>query len=116
MVNPQRNGQRGRIQVAFRGYLYNEGKEQGYSQVGIAPDGCFASWVTNWYPMLDCETSKCAGSLTYTVPKGMTVVSSGLKTGFEAQGEKSVFRFTVSQTLEFFVCCSGLYLSDPARG
>ena len=94
-------GEQGEIKLSFQGTLFNESQQWGYSQVGITPEGSFASWVTWWYPILNCETSKCPGNLTFTVPKGVTVVSSGLKTGSETKEDKAIFRFTVSKPLNF---------------
>ena len=45
-----RSGDERRITIRFEGALFNESKEQGYSQVSLAPSGSFASWVTSWYP------------------------------------------------------------------
>ncbi len=93
--------QTGRLNIEFKGTFFNESKENGYCQVNIGPESCFASWVTRWYPMLACETSKCPGNLAYTVPVNMTVISSGLKTSSKISDGRKTFHFTVSRPLNF---------------
>ncbi|HPQ41769.1 MAG TPA: hypothetical protein PLV45_15485, partial [bacterium] len=89
-------GATGELKVAFHGTLFNESSERGFSQVAITPMGSFASWVTSWYPMLNCETTKCPGNLTFIVPEGITVVSSGLKSGEDTSDGRTTYRFAVS--------------------
>jgi hypothetical protein len=64
------------IAIDFSGSLFNESREQGYSQVGIAPEASFASWVTRSYPHV-AGAGKSPGRIAYTVPAGVTVASSG---------------------------------------
>ncbi len=65
------------LAIEFAGALFNESREVGYSQVGIGPEGSFASWVTSWYPHVAGTGSKARGRIAYTVPAGVTVASSG---------------------------------------
>ena len=65
------------LTIDFDGSLFNESKEQGYSQVAIAPGGSFASWVTSWYPHVDGVGSKSRGRIVFTAPSGTTIASSG---------------------------------------
>ncbi len=92
---------RGTLVVGFDGSLFNESKEQSYSQVSIADAGSFASWVTSWYPHLGGSGRKSKGRITYDVPEGVTVASSGsLVERRSADGrEKQVF--AVTRPLDF---------------
>jgi tetratricopeptide (TPR) repeat protein len=89
------------ITIHFSGTLYNESKERGYSQVNIGPQGSFASWVTNWYPRMWGNFSKSTGKITYLVPKGLTVASSGRLINKEAVGEKERHIFEVKVPMDF---------------
>ncbi len=83
------------------GTLFNDSKERGYSQVNIDSTGAFASWVTDWYPMINNETTKCAGTIRYTLPKGWKAASSGLFKGMREKGQKALHTFQVNQPLNF---------------
>ena len=108
-----KGGETGGLAVEFEGTFFNEAKEMGFSQVAISPEGCFASWVTSWYPMLDCNLSKCPGNLNYTVPNGLTVISSGLRTAVETGDKTTTFRFKVSNPLNFsFAAADYTFLTE----
>ena len=89
------------VRLTFEGTFFNESKEVGYSQVGIAPGGSFASWVTSWYPHLAGTYSKSPGQITYIVPAGITIASSGspIESRAEGSGSRQVFR--VKEPLDF---------------
>jgi hypothetical protein len=90
------------LTLSFEGKLFNEAKEQGYSQVSIAPAGSFASWVTNWYPRLQGTGSKSAGTITYEVPRDVTVASSGRLSASSSLGhERRRDVFTVDRPIDF---------------
>jgi ketosteroid isomerase-like protein len=96
-----RSGEARQLTIAFEGKLFNESKEQGYSQVSIAPGGSFASWVTNWYPRLEGTGSKSKGKITYVVPDGVTVASSGQLTGVERENGHQRYIYTVDRPIDF---------------
>jgi hypothetical protein len=98
---PLKKGDAVSVGVAFHGSLFNESKENGYSQVSLAPEGCFASWVTSWYPHLSAGGSKSEGTLTYQVPKGYTVASSGRLMDRKPAGDGEEQVFTVTSPLDF---------------
>jgi tetratricopeptide (TPR) repeat protein len=89
------------LKVEFDGSLFNESKEQGYSQVSIAPEGSFASWVTSWYPRLQGAGSRSRGRIVYTVPAGVTVASSGRLEERRAEGGLETQAFAVDHPLDF---------------
>ena len=89
------------LTIAFEGTLFNESKEQGYSQVSIAPAGSFASWVTNWYPRVRGTGSKSKGTITYVVPDGVTVASSGRLSATHQEGSSQAQLFRVDRPLDF---------------
>ncbi len=96
-----RAGETRALAVTFEGKLFNESKEQGYSQVSVAPGGSFASWVTNWYPRLHGTGSKSRGRITYLAPAGITVASSGRLAGVEPVGGRERHVFEVDRPLDF---------------
>ena len=105
------------IEVEFGGTFFNETREQGYSQVGIGPQGCFASWVTNWYPHVMGTGSKSRGRITYSVPSGYTVASSGRKVGTTENGGRSQQTFQIDQPLDFsFAAARYFYKSRVVDG
>ena len=99
--HPLRSGARMTLIIDFAGTLFNESREQGYSQVSIAPAGSFASWVTNWYPRLEGSGSKSPGRITFDVPDGVTVASSGRLTESGSARGRSRQVFTVDRPLDF---------------
>lgn len=98
---PLKRGDKLALEVVFDGSLFNESKESGYSQVSVAPEGCFASWVTSWYPHLAGAASKSEGKLTFDVPAGYVVASSGRPAGKTAKGDREEQIFTVRSPLDF---------------
>jgi ketosteroid isomerase-like protein len=89
------------LTIAFEGTLFNDSKEQGFSQVSLAPRGSFASWVTSWYPHLQGTGSKSKGRITYDVPAGVTVASSGRLAERRSHGEREEQIFAVDRPLDF---------------
>src|SRR5262245_1458193 len=98
---PLRAGETRVLTVAFEGKLFNEAKEQGFSQVSIAPAGSFASWVTSWYPHLQGDGAKSRGTLSYVVPEGVTVASNGRLSAVRPEGRLRAHVFTVDRPLDF---------------
>ncbi len=96
-----RAGETRRITIAFRGELFNDAKEQGYSQVSIAPEGSFASWVTDWYPRLRGDGSKSKGTIAFSVPVGTIVASNGRLASRETRGDREVQVFAVDRPLDY---------------
>jgi tetratricopeptide (TPR) repeat protein len=89
------------ITVDFRGSFFNETEELGYSQVNIGPQGSFASWVTDWYPRLSTGISKSKGRISYLVPHGTTVASSGALVKKETVDDKVLHVFDVNAPLDY---------------
>ncbi len=98
---PLRAGERRTLSIEFAGTLFNESREQGYSQVSIAPAGSFASWVTHWYPRLQGSGSKSPGRITFDVPEGVTVASSGRLTESRSTRGRSRQVFSFDRPLDF---------------
>jgi tetratricopeptide (TPR) repeat protein len=112
-----RAGDERRITVRFEGTLFNESKEQGYSQVSLAPSGSFASWVTSWYPHAASGGSKSKGRITYDVPANLTVASSGRPLAREVHGARSTQSFAVDRPLDFsFAAAPYFHREDDADG
>jgi hypothetical protein len=111
------SGERMHLAIHFEGALFNESKEQGYSQVSLSPAGSFASWVTSWYPRVHGDGSKSKGRITYDVPAGTTVASSGRCTETAAHGERAKQVFAVEQPLDFsFAAASYFHREDVVDG
>ncbi len=97
------------LQVEFAGTFFNESRELHYSQVGIAPGGSFASWVTSWYPHLAGTYSKSPGRITYVVPEGITVASSGRRVESTIDRGRSRQVFQVKEPLDFSFAAAPYY-------
>jgi hypothetical protein len=110
------SGERRTLIVDFAGKLFNESREQGYSQVSIAPAGSFASWVTEWYPRLQGTGSKSRGRLTFDVPDGVTVASSGRLTSSTTKGGRSTQVFTVDRPLDFSFAAAPYFHKEETVG
>ena len=89
------------LTVRFEGTLFNETREYGYSQVGIGPEGCFASWVTRWYPHLMGSGSKSRGRIVFDVPAGEIVAASGWPAGRTVHGNREEQAFEVRVPVDF---------------
>jgi aminopeptidase N len=96
-----RSGDVRRITIAFRGELFNESQEMGYSQVSLSPAGSFASWVTDWYPRLRGSGSKSKGKIAFSVPSGTVVASNGRLAGRETHGDRETQTFAIDRPLDF---------------
>jgi hypothetical protein len=111
-----KSGERRTLVIDFAGKLFNESREQGYSQVSIAPAGSFASWVTEWYPRLQGTGSKSRGRLTFDVPDGVTVASSGRLTSSTRNVGRSKQVFTVDRPLDFSFAAAPYFHKEETVG
>ena len=111
-----RAGDTRRLTVHFAGTLFNESREQGYSQVSIAPAGSFASWVTHWYPRLQGSGSKSPGRITFDVPAGVTVASSGRLAEERSTAGRSRQVFTVDRPLDFSFAAARYFHREKTVG
>lgn len=96
-----RTGDVRRITIAFRGELFNDSQERGYSQVSLSPEGSFASWVTDWYPRLRGAGSRSKGKIAFSVPPGTIVASTGRLERRETHGDREIQIFAVDRPLDF---------------
>jgi len=111
-----RVGERRTLAIELAGTFFNESREQGYSQVSIAPAGSFASWVTEWYPMVQGSGSKSPGRITFDVPKGVTVASSGRLTETRTTKDRSVQIFSVDRPLNFSFAAARYFHREQTVG
>lgn len=93
LTAPLRAGDSLTVSLAYRGALFNESKELSYSQVSIAREGSFASWVTSWYPRLDGPKGKSPGRITFDVPSGVTVAATGTLVSRRTKGSRETQDF-----------------------
>lgn len=107
-----RAGDQRTLEVTFAGKLFNEAKEQGFSQVAISPGGSFASWVTSFYPHLAGSGSKAKGRLSYDVPAGVTVASSGRLVTRTTEGGRTREIFVVDQPLDFSFAAAPYFVRE----
>jgi tetratricopeptide (TPR) repeat protein len=98
---PLRRGDPLTVRLAYEGTLFNESRARGYSQVSIAPEGSFASWVTSWYPCLPGPGGRSKGRISVTAPAGLTVVASGHPSEKVAEGVRERHVFTVDSPVDF---------------
>lgn len=113
---PFNSGESRTLTIAFEGTLFNESKEQGYSQVSVAPSGSFASWVTNWYPRVRGTGSKSKGTITYVVPDGVTVASSGRLSATHQEGSSQAQLFQVDRPLDFSFAAAKYFHREATVG
>lgn len=111
-----RAGERRTLAIEFAGTFFNESKEQGYSQVSIAPAGSFASWVTGWYPRVQGGGSKSPGRITFDVPEGVTVASSGRLAETRSVGSRSRQVFSVDRPLDFSFAAARYFHREKTVG
>ena len=98
---PLRRGDSLTVRLDYDGRLFNESQARGYSQVSIAPEGSFASWVTSWYPLLPGPGGRSRGRITVTAPAGLTVVASGHLQEKTVEGPRERHVFTVGSPVDF---------------
>jgi tetratricopeptide (TPR) repeat protein len=100
---PLQTGDSTTVRLTYRGTLFNESKELQYSQVSIAPEGSFASWVTSWYPRLPGPKGKSPGRITFDVPAGITVAMTGDLVSRSSSGarERQTFASRVPRSFSF---------------
>ena len=113
---PLRSGETRTLTIEFAGTLFNESREQAYSQVSIAPAGSFASWVTQWYPRLQGTGSKSRGRITFDVPDGVVVASSGRPTARTSASGRSRQVFTVDRPLDFSFAAARYFHREKTVG
>jgi len=106
---PLRVGETRVLTIDFEGSLFNEARENGYSQVSIAPEGCFASWVTSWYPHLVGPGSKSTGTIVFDVPAGLTVAASGRPVARAEHAGREEQSFEVRQPVDFSFGAAGYF-------
>ncbi|HET9158165.1 MAG TPA: M1 family aminopeptidase [Myxococcaceae bacterium] len=111
-----RSGERRKYAIEFSGTFFNESREQGYSQMSIAPAGSFASWVTEWYPMVQGSGSKSPGRIAFDVPEGVTVASSGRLTETRSVKGRSQQVFSVDRPLNFSFAAARYFHGEKTVG
>ncbi|MGE5175945.1 MAG: M1 family aminopeptidase [Hyphomicrobiales bacterium] len=108
---PAHKGDSLTVHVEFRGTPFNESAENHYSQISVAPEGSFASWVTEWYPRVQGPGSKSRGRIVFDVPAGLTVAASGRPNGRSTAGDRERHVFDVAHPLDFSFAAAR-YLHD----
>lgn len=89
------------LTLAISGRFFNEFEEHGYSLVNVGPEGCFANFVTDWYPRVNGRLTKTLGRIAVTVPKEMTVASVGRLDSTTTKGDRSTFVYKVNTAMDF---------------
>jgi hypothetical protein len=115
-ARPLTSGEVLTLRIAFEGKLFNEAKENGYSQVSIAPAGSFASWVTSWYPRVSGTGSKSTGKILFDVPNDNIVASSGRLASTVTMGDRSRQVFTVDRPLDFSFAAAKYFHREETVG
>ncbi len=89
------------INVVFSGNFFNEFEEVGYSLVNVGPEGCFANFVTHWYPQVNGRLTKTLGRIAYTVPEELTVASIGRLATQGVVGDRTTYVYDVTSAMDF---------------
>ncbi len=105
------------IAVEFAGSLFNESEIYGYSQVSIAPEGSFASWVTHWYPRNISGSSKSRGQIEMVIPDNLELACTGKEMTKRQMEGKTIYQFAVENRQDFtFAAAQYLHESRKING
>jgi tetratricopeptide (TPR) repeat protein len=86
---------------SYSGTLFNEYAEQKYCLAYLGKEGCFANFVTQWYPKLNGTLTKSKAKLTYKVPKHLTVASVGVLSDKKEEGELTTYTYHVNVPMDY---------------
>ncbi|MBT4523110.1 MAG: tetratricopeptide repeat protein [Halieaceae bacterium] len=89
------------LKIEFSGDFFNPNQELGWSLVNISEEGSFANFVTQWYPRVNGLSTKSKASLTYKVPKGLTVASVGHLVNTNVKREHWTYTYDVTRPMDF---------------
>ena len=96
------SGQHHQLNFQYSGNFFNEYKENNYNLAYIGVEGCFANFVTNWYPKVNGIHTKSKATLKYLVPSEFTVASVGKLVHEEEISEnKKMFTYHVTAPMDY---------------
>ncbi|HSQ35582.1 MAG TPA: M1 family aminopeptidase, partial [Candidatus Binatia bacterium] len=89
------------IRVRYRGAFHERIPELDLLNAWIGPKIAYAFNSSRWYPQTPGMLRRCRGRITYLVPDGWTVASSGRLTSTETLPGTKRFTFTATAAVEF---------------
>lgn len=90
------------LEFEYSGDFFNEHKEYQYNLAYIGVEGCFANFVTNWYPKVNGIHTKSKATLKYLVPSEYMVASVGKLVREEAIAEnKTIYTYNVTAQMDY---------------
>ena len=89
------------LNIDYTGNFYNEFVDYGYSLSYIGEEGCFANFVTQWYPKVIGTLTKSKAKLTYTVPKDLIVASVGKFMEKVEKGNQVTYIYEVTTPMDY---------------
>jgi aminopeptidase N len=98
---PLTKGRKLSVTIDFAGSFFNEFEAYGYSLVHLGPEGCFANFVTSWYPRVNGRLSKSSARISYTAPAPLTVASVGRLVAREKAGDLATTVYEVETPMDF---------------
>lgn len=96
-----KKGQRIKLTFYYSGNLFSENKELGYRVTYIGKEGVFASFGAQWYPKIHGTRTKAKASLTYTVPKHLTVASVGKFLKKSIEDDSAIYKYRVTVPMDY---------------
>ncbi len=90
-----------RLAFSYSGTLFNEYAEYNYCLAYIGKEGCFANFVTDWYPKINSTLTKSKAKLIYNVPSELTVASVGVLTDKKEKGNRCSYTYTVNKPMDY---------------
>ncbi|MCX6225000.1 MAG: M1 family aminopeptidase [Bacteroidia bacterium] len=102
--------------VEYEGAIENGWESLNTCDGYIGTEGSFAMSACHWYPGIPGENGKSPGTITYVVPAGITVASTGrlISTRIEDQVSRQVYK--VKQPLDFSFAAAKYYLQERKTG
>lgn len=94
-------GQKITLNIEYTGNFFNEFENYGYSLSYIGEEGCFANFVTQWYPKVIGTLTKSKAKLTYTVPKDLVVASVGKFMEKVEKGNQVTYIYEVTTPMDY---------------
>ena len=88
-----------KLKIKYSGNFFNEFEQSGYSLVNIGEEGCFANFVTQWYPKINGTLTKA--ELNYTVPKDLIVASVGKLIEKEEKDDVVTYSYLINTPMDY---------------
>ncbi len=90
------------LKFHYSGTFFNEFKEHKYNLAYIGIEGCFANFITNWYPKVNGIHTKSKATLKYLAPSEYIVASVGKLVNEEKVAKnKTMYTYNVTAPMDY---------------